>query len=296
MSVNSSKVLHGSNVAIITPLLANGDVDFKSLRELVKWHIESGTDGLIVLGTTGEPATLTSDEEIQVLETVIEVNAGQLPIIVGNGTNCTATTIERTKKFEHYAIDGFLTVTPYYNRPCQRGMVAHFKAVAQATDKPIILYNVPTRTGVDLENEAVFELMKVDNIVGIKDATSDISRVKAMKEQDADFLLFSGDDLTSQHYLMEGGDGVISVTANVEPGLMKKMVSATLAGQDADAELFDEKLALLHRDLFIAKSPAPTKWALLEKGLIQSDMMRLPMMPMEPKYYDAVKQALEHAK
>ena len=284
----------GSFVALITPMFDNGDVDYIGLRKLVDWHIVSGTDGLVILGTTAETATLTEQEQALVLDAAIEQNKGRLPLIVGNGSNCTRSTIEKTKQLDALAIDGYLTVTPYYNKPSQKGMVEHFKAVAGVTDKPIILYNVPSRTGVDLNNDAVFELMAVNNIVGIKDATGDLSRVSAMKQKDASFLLFGGDDLTSQHYLSLGGDGVISVTANVEPELMQKMVKASMANNQKDAERYDEKLCLLHRDLFLEPNPVPTKWALKEKGLISSDMVRLPLLTMEPNNHKTIKQALQH--
>ena len=284
----------GCFVALITPMFENGDVDYVSLRKLVDWHIESGTDGLVILGTTAETATLTEQEQAQVLDVAIEQNKGRLSLIVGNGSNCTRSTIEKTKQLDNLAIDGYLTVTPYYNKPSQKGMVEHFKAVAAVTDKPIILYNVPSRTGVDLDNDAVFELMTVNNIVGIKDATGDLSRITAMKQKDAAFLLFSGDDLTSQHYLSLGGDGVISVTANVEPELMHKMVKASMADNQKEAELYDEKLCLLHRDLFLEPNPVPTKWALKQKGLISNDMVRLPLLTMEPINHQTIKLALQH--
>lgn len=285
----------GSYVALITPMSADGNVDFDGLKKLVEWHVTSGTDGLVVLGTTAETATLTEQEQFDILSTVIEQNASRLPIIVGNGSNSTAGTIEKTRKLDEFAIDGYLTVTPYYNKPTQKGMIAHFKAVAATTEKPVILYNVPGRTGVDLATEAVIELMAVSNIVGIKDATADLARVKEMKQANADFLLLSGDDLTTHHYISEGGDGVISVTANVEPALMAQMVKLSLAGQHTDAELLDEKLRLLHRDLFIEPNPIPAKWALKEKGIIECDMVRLPLLPMEPINHKVIKQALEHA-
>jgi 4-hydroxy-tetrahydrodipicolinate synthase len=294
MSSTVTNNFSGCFVALITPMFENGDVDYSGLKKLVDWHIESGTDGLVILGTTAETATLTEQEQAQVLDVAIAQNQGRLPLIVGNGLNCTRSTVEKTKKLDSLAIDGYLTVTPYYNKPSQKGMVEHFKAVAAATRKPVILYNVPSRTGVDLSNQSVFELMEIDNIVGIKDATGDLSRVSAMKQQDPSFLLFGGDDLTSQHYLSLGGDGVISVTANVEPELMQKMVKESIADNQKDAELYDEKLCLLHRDLFIEPNPVPTKWALKEKGLISSDMVRLPLVTMEPNNHKTIKLALQH--
>lgn len=295
MSVSSNINFSGSFVALITPMFEDGKVDFDGLKKLVDWHVTSGTDGLVILGTTAETATLSKSEQMTVLNTVIEQNAGRLPIIVGNGSNSTSTTVAITKELDELAIDGYLTVTPYYNKPTQKGMNAHFKAVAAATNKPVILYNVPGRTGVDLLTDSVIELMAVDNIIGIKDATADLARVKEMKQANKDFLLFSGDDLTTHHYISEGGDGVISVTANVEPESMAKMVRLSLQGDHSSAALLDEKLRLLHRDLFIEPNPVPAKFALKEKGLIGSDMVRLPLLPMEPINHNVIKQALEHA-
>jgi len=296
--MSSKKQLNfsGSFVALITPMLADGMVDFKSLRKLVDWHIESGTHGLVILGTTAESATLTEAEQLEVLDCVIQQNSGRLPIVVGNGTNSTASTIAKTRLFDELAIDGFLTVTPYYNKPTQKGMIAHFRAVAASTAKPILLYNVPGRTGVDLDNESVIELMSVENIVGIKDATGDLSRVATLKEADENFALFSGDDATGLNYVVKGGDGVISVTANVVPRLMSQMLVA-LQHKDLDSAVsINGKLASLHTDLFIEPNPVPAKWALKELGQIASDMVRLPLLPMEPIHHNVIKQALQSAK
>ena len=296
MSSHSRFDFSGSFVALITPMLEDGKVYFESLKNLVTWHIESGTQGLVILGTTAESATLTQSEQLEVLTTVIEVNNGRLPIIVGNGSNSTSDTIEKTKGFDPLAIDGYLTVTPYYNKPTQKGMVAHFKAVAAVTDKPVLLYNVPGRTGVDLSNESVIELMAVDNIIGIKDATADLTRVAPLKQADASFLLFSGDDATGRQYVSQGGDGVISVTANVEPDLMAQMLNALMTGNTDLASTIDSKLSALHEDLFVEPNPVPAKWALKAKGLIESDMVRLPLLPMEPIHNNVIKQALQKAK
>lgn len=295
MSVINKKSFSGSWVALITPMDKNGDVNFEDLRKLVNWHIESNTAGLVILGTTAETATLSEQEQIAVLTAVIEENNGRLPIIVGNGSNSTQKTIENTNKFDHLDIQGYLTVTPYYNKPTQKGMVAHFKAVAAATDKPIILYNVPGRTCVDLANESVIELAKIENVIGIKDATADLARVKVLKESTDNFLLFSGDDYSSLEYLELGGDGVISVTANVEPQLLAEMVECSLQGQFEKANTLNDKLLPLHKELFIEPNPVPAKWALQSKGMISSDSVRLPLLTMEPNNQTVVKQALEHA-
>lgn len=286
----------GSFVALITPMLNNGEVDFDSLTNLIEWHIASKTDGLVILGTTAESATLNEAEKMQVLTHSIDVNDGRLPIIVGNGSNSTAATIETTQKYDHLEIDGFLTVTPYYNKPSQRGMIQHFKAIAEASSKPIILYNVPGRTNVDLSNQSVMELMAVENIVGIKDATGDLSRVRVLKQANPDFILFSGDDVTSKDFLHLGGDGAISVTANIRPGQLREMVQYALAGEQQNANDIDKKLVALHNDLFIEPNPVPVKWALMLENKISSDFVRLPLVTMEPNHHNVIKQALEQSK
>jgi 4-hydroxy-tetrahydrodipicolinate synthase len=295
MSASSNLKFSGSWVALITPMDSHGEVDYDDLRKLVEWHVECGTTGLVILGTTAETATLSESEQFDILNAVIEQNKGRLPIIVGNGGNCTRSTIEKTQQLDKLAIDGFLTVTPYYNKPNQKGMVEHFKSVAAATNKAVILYNVPPRTGVDLSNESVLQLMSVSNIVGIKDATSDLSRVDVMKKADDSFILLSGDDLTSREYMELGGHGVISVTANVEPQIVSDMVAACSEGDVELAKQLDQRVTALHRDLFIEPNPVPSKWALKEKGLIKTDMVRLPLVTMEPTHHKTVKQALQQA-
>lgn len=295
-SMSLERQFKGSIVALITPMLANGDVDFDSLTNLIEWHIKSGTDGFVILGTTAETVTLTADEKLAVLKHAISVNNGRLPIIVGNGSNCTATTIETTKEYQELGIDGFLTVTPYYNKPNQRGTVAHFKAVAEVSRKPIILYNVPGRTNLDLSNDSVIELMSVPNIVGIKDATGDISRVAVLKSADPNFILLSGDDATSLEFVKSGGHGSISVTANVVPAELSTMLREALTGDFDTAQALDSKLQGLHNDLFIEPNPVPTKYLLAEQKLITTDFVRLPLVTMEPNNKTIVKQALLQSK
>lgn len=286
----------GSFVALITPMSETGEVDFDTLSKLVEWHIENGTNGLVILGTTAETVTLSEDEKWAVLTHAIKVNNGRLPIIVGNGSNCTATTIQTTKKYDELSIDGFLTVTPYYNKPNQRGTIAHFRAVAEATDKPIILYNVPGRTNLDLSNDSVVELMKIPNIVGIKDATGDLDRVGIFKQANEEFVLFSGDDATSREFVRLGGHGTISVTANVAPKHIAEMISAALAGDIALAATKDAQIEALHQDLFIEPNPVPAKYALKELGLLPSEFVRLPLVELEPNSKNVIKQALQPIK
>lgn len=248
------------------------------------------------MGTTGEAATIPFAEQLQVLNFVLEINAGAMNIIAGNGSNSTADAVEKTKMLTELPIDGFLTVTPYYNKPTQRGMIAHFKAVAAATDKPVLLYNVPGRTGVDLTAASVIELSSVSNIVGIKEATGSMQRLAELQQGcPAEFDLLSGDDASAAEFLLQGGHGVISVTTNVAPAGMAAMIRAATAGDRARTLEIDASLQALHRDLFIESNPIPSKWALWRLGLMQTDTARLPLTSLEPIYHLAIEQALKQA-
>lgn len=286
----------GSHVALITPMLKDGQVDYPSLKRLLDYQLENGTDGLIIMGTTGEAATIPFAEQIDVLQYVLVHVQGRIQIIAGNGSNSTAEAVEKTKVLSALPIDGFLTVTPYYNKPTQQGMLAHFKAVAGATEKPVLLYNVPGRTGVDLLPATVAELSKVPNITGIKEATGSLTRLKELQALvGADFALLSGDDASACDFLLQGGHGVISVTTNIAPKAMALMIKAARAGNTAAAQALDKTLQPLHRDLFIESNPIPSKWALLRLGLISSDFARLPLTQLEPIHQSAIEQALHAA-
>lgn len=290
-------MLKGSYVALITPMLANGDVDYQSLTRLVDYHLAEGTDGLVVLGTTAEAATLEWVEQIAVVQAVCDQVAGKITIIVGNGANSTALAVEKTKQLTELPIDGFLTVTPYYNKPMQKGMRLHFEAIAAVTNKPILLYNVPGRTGVDLLPETVAELAVSPNIVGIKDATGSLERLLKLQQCcPADFSLFSGDDISSADFMLAGGHGVISVTANVAAGAVAGMVRAALADDEAGCRQYDQQLQPLHHQLFVEANPIPVKWAAARTGLIQSDFVRLPLTTLEPIHQTGIEEALRHAK
>ncbi len=286
----------GSLVAIITPMLADGQVDYVSLKKLLNYQVDNGTDGLVIMGTTGEAATIPFSEQLTVMQFVIDEMQGRVKIIAGNGSNSTAEAIEKTKQLNELAIDGFLTVTPYYNKPTQAGMVAHFKAVAAATDKPVLLYNVPGRTGVDMLAETVATLSAVPNIVGIKEATGSLARLAELQKLcPNDFLLLSGDDASACEFLLQGGHGVISVTTNVAPLAMSQMIKAAVQQDRTTAEQIDQTLQGLHRDLFIESNPIPSKWALWRLGLINSDFARLPLTQLEPIHQSAIEQALHQA-
>lgn len=290
-------MFRGSYVALITPMTETGEVDYASLRTLVDYQLQNGTDGLVIMGTTGEAATIPFSEQLAVLQAVIEQVAGRCQILAGNGSNSTAEAIAKTEALNAYAIDGFLTVTPYYNKPTQKGMLAHFQAVAAATDKPVLLYNVPGRTGVDLQAATVAELSKVNNIVGIKEATGSMQRLAELKAScSADFDLLSGDDASAKEFILQGGHGVISVTTNVAPAGMTAMIAAARQGNRQQASDIDDSLQALHRDLFIESNPIPTKWALKRMGLIASDFARLPLTRLEPIHQAVIEQALQQAK
>ncbi|WP_348734595.1 4-hydroxy-tetrahydrodipicolinate synthase [Rheinheimera texasensis] len=286
----------GSHVALITPMFEDGQVDYPSLKRLLDYQLNNGTDGLIIMGTTGEAATIEFAEQLTVLQFVIDHVQGRCQVIAGNGSNSTAEAVEKTKALDKMAIDGFLTVTPYYNKPTQKGMLAHFGAVAAATDKPVLLYNVPGRTGVDLLPATVAELSKISNITGIKEATGNLTRLRDIQALvGADFALLSGDDASACDFLLQGGHGVISVTTNVAPKAMSAMISAARSGDSVKAKSVDSTLQPLHRDLFIESNPIPAKWALLRLGLISSDFARLPLTQLEPIHQPVIEQALHAA-
>jgi len=290
-------MFRGSYVALITPMTETGQVDYASLRKLVDYQLQNGTDGLVIMGTTGEAATISFAEQLEVLQFVIDQVAGRCQVLAGNGSNSTAEAVAKTEALNAFAIDGFLTVTPYYNKPTQKGMLAHFKAVAAATAKPVLLYNVPGRTGVDLQAATVAELSLVNNIVGIKEATGSMERLAQLKAScSAEFDLLSGDDASAKDFILQGGHGVISVTTNVAPAGMTAMIAAARKGDVAQADVVDAGLQALHRDLFIESNPIPTKWALKRMGLIVSDFARLPLTLLEPNHQGVIEQALQQAK
>ena len=289
-------MFRGSWVALITPMMTNGEVDYQSLKRLLDFQIENGTQGLVIMGTTGEAATVSFAEQLQVMAFVCDYVKGRVPVVAGNGANATSEAVEKTKALSALPIAGFLTVTPFYNKPTQKGMVAHFQAVAAATDKPVLLYNVPGRTGVDLFAATVAELAKVKNIVGIKEATGSMARLAELQRQcPEDFMLLSGDDATAGEFMLQGGHGVISVTTNVAPKAMAQLCMAATSGNREQAEAADRPLRALHRDLFIESNPIPTKWALQRMGLITSDFMRLPLTQLEPIHVNVIEQALAAA-
>lgn len=274
----------GSLVAIVTPMCADGSIDLPAFDKLIDWHIEAGTHGIVVVGTTGESATLSSKEHCSLVAHSVEYANGRVPIIAGTGSNNTDEALYFTESAKNHGADACLLVTPYYNRPSQEGLYQHFKKIAQAVEIPQILYNVPGRTACDLALETVDRLADLDNIAAIKDATGDISRgLELIKTCEDRIAVYSGEDAISRLLILAGAAGSISVTANVAPALMAQMCTFALAGDKQAAQEVDSKLALLHTNLFLEANPVPVKWALYKMGLI-GPKIRLPLVELDSKY------------
>ena len=290
-----SSNVRGSIVALVTPMQADGSLDLVALDRLIDWHVESGTHALVVVGTTGESATLSVQEHCDLVGHCVQVTGRRISVIAGSGSNSTEEALYFTESARQHGADACLLVTPYYNKPSQKGLYQHFKAVAEAVDIPQILYNVPSRTACDLALETVDRLADLDNIVGIKDATGDVARGKKLIQRCGDRLaIYSGEDAISFSLMMGGADGTISVTANVAPALMAKMCSYALSGDSQRAREIDERLGLLHRNLFLEANPSPVKWALWKMGLIKKGI-RLPLLELDAKFHIQVIAALVRA-
>lgn len=285
----------GSIVALLTPMI-DGEISFEDLKKLIEFHINAGTHAIVLVGTTGESTTLTIDEQVRLIKKGVEYAAGRIPIIAGTGSNSTNEAITLTKLLGDSGVAGCLTVVPYYNKPTQEGMYQHFKTIAEASDLPQILYNVPSRTGSDLKPETVARLAKIPNIVGIKEATGDVSRVKQIKElAGEDFIFLSGDDATGLESMKLGGQGVISVTNNLAAADMAKMCELALEGKFEEADEINERLMGLHYDLFIEGNPIPVKWAAYKIGLISQPSLRLPLTLLSEESQPKVLAALQKA-
>ncbi|MFT7653040.1 MAG: 4-hydroxy-tetrahydrodipicolinate synthase [Limisphaerales bacterium] len=273
-------MLSGSIVALVTPMSVSGEVDWPALDALIEWHIESGTHGIVPMGTTGESPTLDTDEHLAVIKRTIEVVAKRIPVVAGTGSNATAEAVHQTQEAQAAGADACLLVTPYYNKPTQAGLIAHYEAVAAATTVPLVLYNVPPRTACDLLADTVGELAKIPQIIGIKEACGDATRVAEIKQRVGDdFIILSGEDAQTLQMLDLGAVGTITVTANVLPKEMAAFCSAHLAGDHETARLLDAKLQPIHEILFCEPSPTATKWALSQMGRIDSGI-RLPLLPL----------------
>jgi len=285
----------GSIVALVTPMLDNGDIDYPGLRRLICWHIAEGTDCVGVVGTTGESPTVTVEEHCEIIRVAVEHAAGRVPIMAGAGGNSTHEAIELSRFAKKVGADCTLQVVPYYNRPSQEGMYQHFRAIAEAVDIPMLLYNVPGRTVADLQHDTVLKLAQVDRIVGIKEATGNIERAAwLIKHAPRGFSIYSGDDGTAVALMLLGGHGNVSVTANVAPRLMHELCMAAVDGQARRAAEIHLKLLPLHRQLFCEPSPAPTKWAMSRLGLC-GKALRLPMVPLSSAGQAQVEQAMREA-
>lgn len=287
--------IQGSLVAIVTPMHADGSLDVSGLRKLIDWHINEGTDGIVIVGTTGESPTVSVEEHCELIRIAVEHVNKRVPVIAGSGGNSTEEAIALTRFAKEAGADASLQVVPYYNRPTQEGMYQHFRKIAQSVDLPIILYNVPGRTVADMSNETILRLAELPNIVGVKDATGNIARgTDLIRQAPANFAVYSGDDATAMALMFCGAKGNISVTANVAPRSMHELCKAAMAGEISTAITINNRLLPLHNKLFIEPNPVPVKWAMAEMGLIPSGI-RLPLVTLSGQYHETVREALRYA-
>ncbi len=288
-------MITGSIVAIVTPMNADGSLDFERLKALIDFHVAEGTDGIVIVGTTGESPTVNVDEHCELIRATVDHAAGRVPVIAGTGANSTAEAIELTRFAAEAGADAGLSVVPYYNKPTQEGLYRHFRAVAEAVELPMYLYNVPGRTVADLANDTALRLAEIPNIVGIKDATGDLERAcELVARAPEGFALYSGDDMTAMMFILLGGHGTISVTANVAPRLMHEMCVAALAGDAIEARALNARLLGLHKDLFCEANPIPVKWAVARMGLIGAGI-RLPLTELSAAMHERVEDAMKQA-
>src|SRR5712671_2557556 len=288
-------MITGSLVAIVTPMHEDGKLDLPRFRKLIDWHAAEGSDGIVVVGTTGESPTVDFDEHKELIRVAVQHSRGRIPIIAGTGGNSTAEAIELTASAKQAGATACLSVVPYYNKPTQEGMYLHFRKIAQTVDLPMIVYNVPGRTVADLQNDTVMRLAQVPGIIGIKDATANIERgTDLIRRAPRNFAIYSGDDATALAMILLGGHGVISVTANVAPKTMRQMCAAALVGDVKKARELNLQLLPLHQRLFVEANPIPVKWALAEMGMIEPGL-RLPLSPLADRFHQTVREALHEA-
>jgi 4-hydroxy-tetrahydrodipicolinate synthase len=288
-------VFTGSLIALATPFDGNNRVDYSSLKRLIDFHVEQGSDALVIAGTTGEAATLTRSEHIELIGRAVEIADGHLPVIAGTGSNSTAQTVELSCAVANSGIDAYLIVVPYYNKPLQEGMYRHFTAVADAVEKPVMMYNVPGRTVADMLPETVARLARHENIFGIKEATGDIDRLRAIQDLVADdFMFYSGDDFTLLPFIEQGGNGVVTVSGNVAAAQVASLCRLALEGRTEEAKVLDESLQALNEMLFVESNPIPVKWAVSQMGLIE-EYIRLPLTPYSAQYHEAMRAAMSAA-
>ena len=293
--VKSSLVTKGSLVAIVTPMFEDGRLDIPSLNSLIDYHIDQGTDGIVIVGTTGESPTVDFEEHCLLIKTAVSQANGRVPVIAGTGANSTREAIELTQKAKDLGVDACLLVAPYYNKPSQEGLYQHFMAIANAVDIPQILYNVPGRTGCDITNDITLRLAAHENIIGIKDATGGIERgTDLILRAPKNFAVLSGDDATAMSLMLLGGKGVITVTGNVAPKMMHEMCLAALSGDVIKAREINAKLFQLHQKLFVEANPMPVKWVLAQMGFIKTGI-RLPMLQLSVQYHEVLLNACKQA-
>jgi 4-hydroxy-tetrahydrodipicolinate synthase len=288
-------MITGSIVAIVTPMNEDGSLDFQSLRSLIDFHVAEGTDGIVIVGTTGESPTVNVEEHCELIRAAVEHAAGRIPVIAGAGANSTNEAIELARFAQEAGAVAQLSVVPYYNKPTQEGLYRHFRTIAEAVELPVILYNVPGRTVADMSNDTALRLAQVPNIIGIKDATGSIDRAcDLFARAPKDFALYTGDDMTAAAFILLGGHGTISVTANVAPRAMHEMCAAALAGDAIKAREINARLVGLHRDLFCEANPIPVKWAVQQMGKIKGGI-RLPLTPLSEGMRERVGNAMRQA-
>lgn len=288
-------MIAGSMVALVTPMDARGGLDWESLTKLVDFHLQEGTNAIVAVGTTGESATLDVAEHVEVIRRVVDQVNGRIPVIAGTGGNSTRESVELTSAAKNAGADACLLVTPYYNKPTQEGLYLHFRHIAESVAIPQILYNVPGRTACDMLPDTVARLSKIDNIIGIKEATGDLQRAQQVLDLvSKDFLVYSGDDATAGELILLGGKGNISVTANVAPRAVSDLCAAAMAGDAVSARAINDRLMPLHKALFSESNPIPVKWALCEMGLIPEGI-RLPLTWLSTNYHEPLRQAMRQS-
>ena len=286
-------ILQGSMVALVTPMHPDGSLDFDAYRKLIDWHANQGTDGLVVVGTSGESPTVSVDEHAELIKVAVEYSAGRLPVIAGVGGNSTAEAIELSRHAKAVGADAGLSVVPYYNKPSQEGLYQHFRTIAEAVDLPSVLYNVPGRTVADMSNDTILRLAQVPGIIGVKDATGDIARgALLVRDAPANFAIVSGDDATAAALILLGGRGNISVTANVAPKLMHELCMAAAQGNVALTRQLNAQLGTLNQILFVEANPIPVKWAVAQMGLTELGY-RLPLTSLHEQYHNVVRNSLK---
>jgi len=288
-------LFYGSLVALVTPFDGNNRVDYASLKRLVDFHVEQGSSGLVIAGTSGESPTLKRSEHIELVGRAVEIADGRIPIIAGTGSNSTYQSIELSKAVADPRLAGYMAVVPYYNKPTQEGIFLHYAAIADGIDKPLLMYNVPGRTVTDMGPETVGRLANHDNIFGVKEATGDLERLRQIRELvDDDFMLYSGDDFTLCPFIQQGGHGVVTVSGNVVPAQVARLCRLASEGQAEDAKALDDSLQPLNKALFVESNPIPVKWAVSEMGLMESHV-RLPLTPYSEQYHNDMRSAMRLA-